>query len=125
VLTRIFKTQDYRAMADYQIIVDHIASYQKTGENRRWDDYGHKIPDALRSIWRLILNECARNGFIAPYVYDGELHWRRIMTHGKHTDLCSLCRRECIKRDDIDNGETKWRRMNVPNYHEPTKCWVR
>ena len=50
--------------------------------------------------------------------------WQRIMTHGPMTDdLCTLCRRECQKREDIDTGESKWRRQNQPRYHDPKKCW--
>jgi len=115
---------DYERLTDYEGIIRHLEAYQKGGEHRRWDDYAEKIPVAVREQWKLILSECARQGFITPYVFEGKLLWRRVMTWGNSThDLCTLCRRECQKRTDIDTGETKWRRQNVNNYHEPAKCW--
>jgi len=114
---------EYTNLLDYKIIIEHLESYQKAGENRRWDEYANRIPEQLRNTWRLILSECARNGFISPHVSNETLIFKRIETHGVQSDLCTLCRRECKKRDDIDTGETKWRRQNVAGYHEPLKCW--
>ena len=124
VLTRVFKTVEYTNNTDYCIIINHLTAYQKAGNYRRWDEYAEKIPAEIKAKLGEILIECARNGFIAPYVYDGKLVWKRIMTHGKMTgDLCTLCRRECVKRSDIDTGVEKWRRQNQNRYEEPKKCW--
>jgi len=122
-LMRIFKSVNYENSVDFKIIIEHLGSYQKAGNNGRWDDYVNKIPDVLRKTWGLILAECARNGFIAPYVYDGKLIFRQVVTRGKQADLCTLCRRECLKRENTDSGEYKWRIENVNGFREPKKCW--
>ena len=128
VLTRVFKTQNYEEDADYVAIINHLTAYQKGGKHRNWDDYAEKIPQEIREKLALILGECSRNGFISPSVYNGGLFWTRIMTHRKMTDdLCTLCRRECNVRSDIDSGAEKLRRQNkIKNheeYEEPKKCW--
>jgi hypothetical protein len=123
ILTGIFKTVNYTELTDYQAIINHIVAFNKAGELKKWDDYAPKIPDAIREIWKRILFECRRNGFIAPYVYNNELIWRRIMTRGRHADLCTLCERSCHVREGIDTGEFKWRKQNMKSFHEPHKCW--
>ena len=115
---------NYKNHNDYQGIIKHLEAYQRGGEHRRWEDYAGKIPPDIRELWRTALADCARNGFIAPYVFAGELIWRRIVTRGQATrDLCTLCRRECRNRDDIDGGEVTWRLKHAPGYEEPKKCW--
>jgi hypothetical protein len=123
ILTGIFKSSNYKELTDYQAIISHLIAFNKVGELKKWDDYAPKIPDAIRAIWKQILFDCRRNGFIAPYVYNNELIWRRIMTHGKHSDLCTLCERACHVREGIDTGEFKWQRQNTKSFHEPHKCW--
>jgi hypothetical protein len=123
VLTGIFKSPNYKELSDYQAIINHLVAFGKAGELKKWDDYAPKIPDAIREIWKRILFECRRNGFIAPYVYNNELIWRRIMTHSNHADLCTLCERSCHVREGIDTGEFKWRKQNMKSFHEPNKCW--
>jgi len=111
-------------LADYNALVQHIEAYQKAGDMRMWDSYAAKIPQALREKWSQVLLECRRNGFIAPYVYDGKLIWRQIRTHGPMTDdLCTTCDRECKTREMIDSGEAKWRAVNIKGWREPKKCW--
>ena len=124
IMTRIFKTYDYENENSYKGIIKHLETYQRAGDNRRWDEYAEKIPIEARNTWAQIISECARNGFMAPYVYNEKLIWRRVMTRGVMTDnLCMLCRRECKTREDIDTGEIKWRLKNVPGFEEPKKCW--
>lgn len=123
ILKSIFKTENYQQLTDYKVILDHLVAFSKAGELKKWDDYAAKIPDSIREIWKQILFECRRNGFIAPYVYNNELIWRRIMTHGRQADLCTLCDRSCYVRDGIDTGEFKWRKQNMKSFHEPHKCW--
>lgn len=124
VLIRIFKTTNYENMADYESIIKHLEAYQKGGDCRKWDEYAEKIPHDLRMILKNILTECARNGFIAPYVYGRKLKWNRIMTHGPSTnDLCTLCRRDCDIRTDIETGKNKNKKQYNPEFQEPRKCW--
>lgn len=124
VLTRVFKSANYEQLVDYEAIIKHLEAYQKAGNYRKWDEYAEKMPEETRARLKNILAECARQGFIAPYVYGGKLVWQRIMTHGKMTsDLCTLCELDCVKRSDIDTGVTKWRMKNQPGYREPKKCW--
>lgn len=125
VLNRVFKTAEYERLTDHDSIIKHLIAYQKGGDHRRWDEYAGKIPQELRDTWALILSECRRNGFIAPYVFNGKLQWRRIMTTGKQADLCTMCSRDCTLRNDIDEGNVKWRRQNQNGYHEPAACWKR
>ena len=124
VLTRVFKTGNYQNLVDYENLTKHLVAHQKNGDHRRWDEYAEKIPMEIRNQWRVILVECARNGFIAPHVSEKKISWMRVMTHGPMTDdLCTLCRRECTKREDIDTGEGRRRKQENKKYEEPKKCW--
>ena len=128
VLTRAFKDKNYEKTTDYEGIIKHLVAYQKGGNHRNWGDYAEKIPQEMRDKLASIISECARNGFIYPHVYDGKLLWMRIETHREITDdLCTLCRRDCVIRSDIDTGVEKLRRQtkikNKMKYEEPKKCW--
>jgi len=122
-MAKIFGSASFRNLTDYEAIVKHLVAYQKTGENRRWDEYAAVMPQPLRETLAKVLKECRRNGFIAPYVFDGEIQWRRVMTHGQQGDLCTLCDRECKRRDDLESGRFKWLREHQNGYREPKACW--
>ena len=123
ILAKVFGSENYRNLTDYQAIVKHLISYQKSGDNRRWDEYAGTIPQPLRDTLTRMLVECRRNGFIAPYVFDGVIQWRRIMTHGTQGDLCTLCDRDCKRRDNLESGRVKWLREHQRGYREKNPCW--
>lgn len=123
IASEIFKSQNYENLTDYQTIVKHLISYQKGGDNRRWDEYAATIPQPLRDTLKKMLVECRRNGFVAPFVFDGEIQWRRIVTHGAQGDLCTLCDRQCKRRDDLKSGRVKWLREHQTGYREKKPCW--
>ena len=125
IASEIFKSQNYENLTDYQTIVKHLISYQKGGDNRRWDEYAQPIPQALRDLLSTLLNECRRNGFVAPYVFDGKVIWRRVATYGEQGDLCTLCERDCVRSENVDTGRVKWLRAHQGGYREPKPCWER
>lgn len=110
-------------MADYVLIRDHLTAYAKGGDHKRWDDTAPKIPADARVLMGKLFTECRRNGFIAPYVFDDKIRFMRVETHGPQADLCTLCERDCVSREEIDNGRAKWKRTNLKGYHEQPKCW--
>lgn len=122
-MRRIFKSDNYEQMADYVSIMNHLSAYAKGGEHKRWDEYAPKIPADLRVLLGKMLVECRRNGFVAPFVFDGVIQWRRIVTHGAQGDLCTLCDRQCKRRDDLESGRVKWLREHQRGYREKNPCW--
>jgi hypothetical protein len=120
-MRRIFKMGEYEAMVSY------LLAYQRAGDMRRWDEFRHKIPDDLLTAWGTVLIECRRNGFVNPHVFNGEILWDQILDNGsgerRNADRCTLCERDCKRRELIDSGETKRLRILNPGYHEKPPCW--
>jgi len=114
---------------DYVIIKDILVAFHKQGDDRAWDEYRKKIKtESILPTLELILKECERNGFIGPTVsYKGKIVWQQILSNSDYfnLDLCTLCYRDCERREEIDTGEAKWRRQHQKNYREPAPCWDR
>jgi len=108
-------------------MVSYLLAYQRGGDMRRWDEFRHKIPDDLLASWGTVLIECRRNGFVNPHVFNGEIVWDQILDNGsgerRNADYCTLCERDCKRRELIDSGETKRLRILNPGYHEKPPCW--
>jgi len=124
-MRRIFQESNLSESADYRTIITLLTTYQRQGDNRRWDEFRHKIPDPLLKIWGDILIECRCNGFVAPRAENGEIIWRQIYstTDIKNGDLCTLCDRECKRREKVDSGEMKRLRLLDSTIQEPKPCW--
>ena len=123
-MRRIFQESDLRDSADYQSIVALLTTYQRQGDNRRWDEFRHKIPVDLLKLWGDVLIECRRNGFIGPRVENGEIVWMQVIGNDvRNGDLCTMCDRECRRREMIDSGEAKRMRMLNKGWRESRVCW--
>ena len=131
-MRRIFKTDDYQVDPLYEAIIKHLRIYQSAGDDRNWDHYARKkVDDDVRWMFRKLLIEWRRNGFVNPTVFDGELRFEQIRTRGPLEtsgglpiiDCCTLCARDCRIRYEIDSGELKKRQMTYPEYKEKPKCW--
>jgi hypothetical protein len=122
-MRRIFKEGEYEALVSYLI------AYQRAGDMRRWDEFRHKVPDDLLEALRTVMVECKRNGFIHPQAFDGKIVWSQILDNGsgprRNADRCTLCERDCIRREMLETGEIKRRKILNPGYREPKPCWER
>lgn len=119
---RIFKDE-----TELSSIIGLLTTYQRQGENRRWEDFRNKIPPPLLKLWGDLLIECRRNGFVGPRV-DGEtLAWRQVTSNDgqRNGDLCTMCERECRRREMVDSGDAKHLRMAGAGWHEAKPCWGR
>ena len=125
-MRRILMESQLDDSADYQSIIGYLTTYQRQGENRRWDDFRNKIPPPLLKLWGDLVIECRRNGFVAPRVQDGKLVWRQVTSNDdqKNGDLCTMCDRECSRREMVDSGEAKRTRLLNPGWHERKPCWM-
>lgn len=125
-MRRIFRESNLSKSADYNTIVTLLTTYQRQGDNRRWDEFRHKIPDPLLKIWGDLLIECRRNGFVAPKAENGNIIWRQIYSNNDiiNGDLCTLCDRECQRREKINSGEMKRLKQLNNGAQEPKPCWV-
>ena len=129
-MCRIFKCeiQDLEGTPEYTMFVDIVNAYQKQGGEANWDEYRTKakVSDILPQMTE-VMTECKRNGFMAPRVdYSGKLYWQQIVSNSKdvHTlDKCTLCLRDCVRREMINDGTNKWKRQNEDFYVEPKACW--
>jgi hypothetical protein len=122
---RIFKTMDLEESDDYRTIVALLTTYQRKGDNRAWDDFRTKFPVPLLKLFGDLLIECRRNGFIYPRAEGDRLIWRQVIgnnTEG-NLDLCTMCIRPCARREEIDTGKFKWKRMEDPLAREKPTCW--
>ena len=123
-MRRIFQESDLRDSADYQSIVALLTTYQRQGDNRRWDEFRHKIPVDLLKLWGDVLIECRRNGFIGPRVENGEIVWMQVIGNDvRNGDLCTMCERECRRREMINSGAAKQMRLLNKGWREPRPCW--
>ncbi len=126
-MRRIFRESNLSTSPDYNTIITLLTTYQRQGDNRRWDDFRHKIPDPLLKLWGDLLIECRRNDFVAPKAENGNIAWRQLYSTNdiKNGDLCTLCDRECKRREKIDSGEMKRLRLLDNTAQEPKPCWER
>ena len=122
-----------------QAIKGFLTTYQRSGEHKSWDVFREKIPAPILEAWGLILSECRRNGYVGPVVKGGDFTDKQFMggkivfqqiltTSDKPLDQCTLCERECLRRDEIGSGEAK--RMHGKNkapgvkiYEERRPCY--
>lgn len=117
IIAEIFGNEEYKAM------VKLLGSYQKMGDNGRWNIFSAQIPADLREKWNKIMLHCRRNGFIGPYSDGENIRWRQVISKGMAADLCCMCDLPCKLRDDIDSGRMKFLRT-LPNWNgEPKRCW--
>jgi len=109
-----------------QSIIGYLTTYQRQGDNRRWDEFRNKIPSPLLKLWGDLLIECRRNGFVGPKIIDGKIVWYQVI--GDHReqngDLCTMCERDCMRRERIDSGEMKYIRLINKDIHEQKPCWA-
>lgn len=119
-MRRIFQEGEYESMAAF------LQSYQRCGDLRRWEDFRLKIPPDLLKTWGRVLVECRRNGYVRPIERDGRIVWYQILDNGheRNGDLCTLCYRECQRREWIDTGELKYIQGLNPGYQEKKPCWT-
>ena len=124
-MRRILMESHLDDSADYQSIIGYLTTYQRQGDNRRWDDFRNKIPEPLLKLWGDILIECRRNGFVGSRVENSRIVWRQVTgtTDIQNGDLCTICDRECRRQDMIDSGEAKKLRTLNKGWHEPKPCW--
>jgi len=113
--------------ADYKLLRNTLIAYAKAGDERNWDQFRAKLRNQeILTIWAMILSECARNGFMGPYVHDGRIRWRQVITAGEFNrlDLCVMCERLCDVREEVSTGRAKWKRQHEKNYREQVPCWA-
>ena len=111
---------------DYEDIVGYLTTFQRQGDNRRWDDFRNKMPVDLLKIWGDVLIECLRNGFVGPRAENDKIVFRQIIntTLIDNGDLCTFCERDCAKREFIENGQAKYNRLAGSEYKEQQRpCW--
>jgi hypothetical protein len=80
---------NYHMGVDTSAIIKHLASYRKSGVG--WDEYRKKIPDDLLNKFRKVINDCRRQGFIAPRTEGEKINWLCIVGDSKYADPCSVC----------------------------------
>ena len=126
-MRRIFQESHLTDSADYQSIIGYLTTYQRQGDNRRWDEFRNKIPSPILKLWGDLLIECRRNGFVGPRVEDDKLVWRQVIgtDDSRNGDLCTMCDRECRRREMIDSGDLKHQKIINPGYQERKPCWTR
>ena len=80
---------------EYDSITEFLEIYGK--KKPEWDQFRAKIPEILLHKFRQWLSKCRENGFIGPYVENGEIHWHQIVSFNrKYADRCTLCHRMII-----------------------------
>jgi len=124
-MRRIFQESDLRESEDYKSIVAYLTTYQRQGDNRHWDEFRNKIPPDLMKLWGDVMIECGRNGFIGPRVENGEIVWMQVVGTNdvRNGDLCTMCDRECRRREMINSGAAKQMRLLNKGWREPRPCW--
>jgi hypothetical protein len=98
-------------------MISHLIQRQKTHAD--WDVYKIKIAEDLLNKWAKIMLKCRENGFMAPQVWNNEIHWRVAMTQDRsNCDQCTMC------PAGIDGGDCKgvmkYKRNGERNW---TPCW--
>jgi hypothetical protein len=124
-MRRIFKCSSLEMSLDYDVMKGHLLSYYKHGDSRKWEDYRVKIAPPLLEIWKAAMIECRRNGFINPHIRGGEIVFDQVTSTSSYgsADLCTMCDRECKRREAIETGDVKRRRGLDKGYQEPKPCW--
>jgi len=124
-MRRILQASKLQDSTEYKSIAEYLATYQRQGDYRRWDEFRNKIPLELLKIWGDILIECRRNGFCLPRAENNQIMWRQVISTNKirNGDLCTMCDRECSIRERLDSGEAKRVRLMDSEAKEARKCW--
>ena len=106
-------------------MLEYLKTYQKLKDDRCWDRFRVAIPEGLLGKWAEVLIECRRNGFVGPIANDRAIIWRQVQSSsGIQHDQCTLCERVCQRRDDLESGEMKFKRLkDRENFVEPLPCW--
>ena len=121
-MCRIFKCGNLEDSLDYDVMKGHLLSYYKHGQ--KWEDYRVKIAPPLLEIWKCVMIECRRNGFVNPHIRDREIVFDQVVSSGpRDSTLCTMCDRDCKRRAAIDSGDAKRRKMIDPKYQEQRPCW--
>lgn len=126
-MCRIFKTpvENLEGHPDYVSMREYLATYQRAGDAKRWDDFRNKIPVGLLDRFGTVLVECRRNGFILPAAEGDVITWRQVVsTHGEPGDLCTMCERPCRRREMIETGELKKIKTFNKQHKEKPPCWA-
>ena len=125
-MRRILRESHLELSADYESIVGYLTTFQRQGDNRRWDEFRNKMPVDLLKVWGDVLIECRRNGFVGPRAENDKIVFRQIIntTLIDNGDLCTFCERDCAKREFIENGQAKYNRLAGSEYKEQQRpCW--
>ena len=98
-----------------------LAGYQKVKGRMGWDEYAAKLDDTTRDMIADRFKELRRHGFVGPRAHDGKVSCWTVVHPAvkkvkKSLDLCSLCERDCDRKD--------WRGVfQIRNGREVGKCW--
>ena len=125
-MCRIFKVDNLEFSPGYKIIMGHLKAYQKKAAFQAWEEYRKAIPDDMLATMQEIFIECRRNGFVNPHVRNDQIVFDQVTAQGScgDTDPCTMCARECEKREAIDTEEIKKQRgASGTGYQEPLLCW--
>lgn len=104
----------------------YLKTYQKKAAFQSWEEYRKTVPEDMLSTMQEIFIECRRNGFVNPHVRNDQIVFDQVIAQGScgDTDPCTMCARECKKREDINSGEIKRQRAaSGTGYREPRRCW--
>ena len=107
---------------DKDQMIKHLITYQKSGDDRNWDNYRNRIPDELLEKWGNVILQCRMNGYLSPRAYDNKIVWKTMTTyHPEMCDQCSACPNvfisgECKGQIRPKLEGVEWKRNFVP-------CW--
>jgi hypothetical protein len=107
-------------------MVKHLRQYHKQGDTGKWEEYRVKVLPEILATWATIMVECRRSGFVNPHIRDDGIVFNQVTATGycEDTDLCTMCDRECRRREAIETGEDKRARLHNPDYKEDPPCWM-
>ena len=120
-LIKAEQTPQYIIGTKVDIVKATLIAYQKVKSRMGWDEFAQKLDDSTRDTLRDVFQECLRNGYLGPYVWDGSLYFRYLVEgpvpEREPLTLCSLCERDCTRKNKagvfqkgMDGNEVK-------------KCW--
>lgn len=109
----------YLSLSEFDAVKKLLLSYQKS--RSEWDVFRRKIPSELLEKWKLVMDNCRENGYIAPKIIHGdELIWSQILGFKRNfgnANRCSVCSATFFS--GVCKGKSKYKQehyMFVP-------CW--
>jgi hypothetical protein len=89
--------------SNYNTIYQVLENYQKSAIPN-WDTFAKTIGVKTRETMSKVLAECRRNGFFNPSIREGKICFQQLVEGIKPSpinyDLCSLCERNCSRKND-------------------------